>query len=76
MILCQRRPCAARRPRGYPARWTACALERASLAYGELRAQVARHEIAGKQALEHAVQVKVRTHDRLRELGEARQHPA
>lgn len=48
-------------------------LERESRAYGELRAQAARHETIARQALVRAEQAETRARDLLRELGEARQ---
>ncbi len=48
-------------------------LERESRAYGELRAQAARHESIARHALSRAEQAEVRVRDLLRELGEARQ---
>lgn len=51
-------------------------LERESLAYGELRAQAARHETIARQALTRARDAETRAHDLLRELGEALQKVA
>jgi plasmid replication DNA-binding protein KfrA len=51
-------------------------LERESRAYGELRAQAARHETIARQALARAEHAEVRMRDLLRELGEARQEMA
>lgn len=48
-------------------------LERESLAYGELRAQAARHETLARHALARAEQAETRARELLRELGEARQ---
>jgi hypothetical protein len=48
-------------------------LERESLAYGELRAQAARHETLARHALARAEQAEGRERDMLRELGAARQ---
>jgi hypothetical protein len=48
-------------------------LERESSAYGELRAQAARHEAIARHALTRAEQAETRVRDLLRELGEARQ---
>lgn len=51
-------------------------LERESLAYGELRAQAARHESLARHALSRAEQAETRARDLLRELGAARQKVA
>lgn len=51
-------------------------LERESLAYGELRAQAARHETIARQALVRAEDAETRARDLLRELGGARQKMA
>jgi len=51
-------------------------LERESRAYGELRAQAARHETIAQLALARAEQAETRLRDLLRELGEARQDMA
>jgi hypothetical protein len=51
-------------------------LERESRAYGELRAQAARHETIAQQALVRAEQAETRARDLLRELGETRQEMA
>ena len=51
-------------------------LERESLAYGELRAQAARHETIARQALARAEDAETRARDLLRELGGARQKMA
>jgi len=48
-------------------------LQRESLAYGELRAQAARHEAIARQALTRAGDAETRERDLLRELGEVRQ---
>jgi Plasmid replication region DNA-binding N-term len=51
-------------------------LERESLAYGELRAQAARHETIARHALAREQDADLRARDLLRELGEARQQIA
>lgn len=51
-------------------------LERESRAYGELRAQAARHETIARHALARAEGAETRARDLLRELGEARQEIA
>ena len=51
-------------------------LERESLAYGELRAQAARHESIARQSLMRAQDAETRARDLLRELGGARQKMA
>jgi hypothetical protein len=51
-------------------------LERESLAYGELRAQAARHETIARQTLMRAEEAETRARDLLRELGGARQKMA
>ena len=51
-------------------------LERESLAYGELRAQAARHETIARQAMAREQDAETRARDLLRELGEARQQIA
>jgi len=48
-------------------------LERESRAYGELRAQAARHESVARQVLTRAEHAEGRVRELLRELGEARQ---
>lgn len=48
-------------------------LQRESLAYGELRAQAARHETIARQALARVQESEARERDLLRKLGEARQ---
>lgn len=48
-------------------------LERESLAYGELRAQAARHEAIALQTLKRSLDAETRAHDLLRDLGEAQQ---
>ena len=51
-------------------------LERESRAYGELRAQAARHESIARQALARAEHAEGRVRELLHELGEARQEIA
>ena len=51
-------------------------LERESLAYGELRAQAARHETIARHALAREQDAETRERDLLHELGEARQQIA
>ena len=51
-------------------------LERESRAYGELRAQAARHETIARQALARAEHAEGRARELLRELGEAQQEVA
>lgn len=49
-------------------------LQRESLAYGELRAQAARHEAIARDALDRVRDSESRERELLRELGAARQH--
>ena len=51
-------------------------LQRESLAYGELRAQSARHEAIARETLGRVREAEVRERDLLHELGDARQHLA
>jgi len=51
-------------------------LERESLAYGELRAQAARHEALAREALSRAHAAEERQRDLARDLGSARQRIA
>jgi hypothetical protein len=51
-------------------------LERESRAYGELRAQAARHETIARQTLARAEHAEARVRELLRELGEAQQNMA
>ena len=51
-------------------------LQRESLAYGELRAQAARHETIARQALARAEESEARERELLRKLGEAHQRIA
>ena len=51
-------------------------LQREAVAYGELRAQAARHETIARQALARAQESELRERDLARKLGEARQRVA